>query len=310
MNILKFKDIVLNNELAENLTNEQIQIFNSKFKGKYTYTINWYYCVALEDITPEQFVNLSRSQTVDEQINSYDFLIIEDVESFIDLEKTNKVNSITSLLDINKFVPDSDITLDNLKMFRTRLADILLKNHPTITYKIDEMLKYYNLEMNDETIKHLTHFAPETVVDPIININTHTCGCQKTSTSGLITGVTTCNPIYEYRKAVYNQMVETFSDISFWLELEQDVLNEIKRYIDNIIKCNLPLYTSKFTSDLYDCGCLSNVDSQQEKYIEILKDLSDCFEFMATENYTNKKNHIGLTLNKWASLLYERMRWY
>lgn len=307
MNIVKFRDIVLNEKNNKHdLSQDKVDYFNSHLKGKYAYCVNWLHVIALDSITEKQYVDISKTGDT----GDLTFIELIDIKNFIDMEATYKVNSAEKYVLANQFTTDDDITLCEIKKFRTWLADVLLKSHPTVTYKIDEMLKYYKLEMNDETVKHLTQFAPETTVDPIMSTNTHTCGCQKTSTSGLITGVTTCNPIYEYRKAVYNQMVETFSDISFWLELEHDVLNEIKRYIDNIIKCNLPLYTSEFTSDLYDCGCLSNADSQQEKYIEILKDLSDCFEFMATENYKNKTNHIGLTLNKWASLLYERMRWY
>lgn len=308
MNILKFQDIVLNNELAENLTNEQIQIFNSKFKGKYTYTINWYYCVALEDITPEQFVNLSRSQTVDEQISSYDFLIIEDVESFIDWEKTNKVNSIASLLEINKFVPDSDITLDELKMFRTWLANLLYTALVDLDYGTKEMLNYYKLEMHDDTIEHLSHFT-KVETDVISSTNLNTCGCHTNTQFILPNGISTCDPIYIYRKNVYEKMVSVFSDIDFWLKLDKDMLNEIKRYIDGIVECNLTLYTSQFSTTLHDCGCLTQNNAQEER-MQILKDLSSCFYFLATDNYTNKKNHISLTLNKWASLLYERMRWY
>ena len=100
-----------------------------------------------------------------------------------------------------------------------------------------------------------------------------------------------------------------FSRMQMILRIYGRQLDEIKRYIDGIIECNLPLHTSQFSTTLHDCGCLTRNNVQEER-MQILKDLSSCFYFLATDNYINKKNHISLTLNNWASLLYERMRWY
>ena len=172
-----------------------------------------------------------------------------------------------------------------------------------------EMLNYYREEMHDDTIEHLSYFANETEHDLISTTNKSTCGCQNNTQIFNQYAISSCNPIYMYRKGVYEKMVSVFSDIDFWLKLNKDFLNEIKRYIDGIIECNLPLHTSQFSTTLHDCGCLTRNNVQEER-MQILKDLSSCFYFLATDNYINKKNHITLTLNNWASLLYERMRWY
>ena len=185
--------------------------------------------------------------------------------------------------------------------------------YKAIGYDLDnvtkEMLNYYREEMHDNTIEHLSYFANGTEHDLISTTNKNTCGCQNNTQIFNQYAISSCNPIYLYRKGVYEKMVSVFSDIDFWLKLNKDFLNEIKRYIDGIIECNLPLYTSQFSTTLHDCGCLTRNNIQEER-IQILKDLSSCFYFLATDNYINKKNHISLTLNKWASLLYERMRWY
>ena len=118
-----------------------------------------------------------------------------------------------------------------------------------------------------------------------------------------------CDPIKEYRKSIYNIMVKTFSDIEFWEKRDPDLLEEINKYLDYIIKKNLPLSQCEFAIDLYDCGCLSDKDYKQNKYIEILKNLMTSFEYIIDEKVNQHKNFIGQSLNDWDVYLYEKMRW-
>ena len=99
--------------------------------------------------------------------------------------------------------------------------------------------------------------------------------------------------------------------IDFWKQFDKELFDEIKRYIDAIIKLNLPLTASQYVSELYDCNCLTSTDSAQERLMSILKNLSTAFDYMTDENdkVTGNKNFIGDTLNQWASKLYEIMRW-
>lgn len=309
MNIVKFQDIVLNESNNKNmLSEEKVNFFNNKLKGKYAYAINFKFVVPFEDITFAQYYEISNNESIISGINYIDLI---NISEFIDQSKTQMANSITVFEEANKFTTDSDITLDELKKFRTWLADMLYTLfNDSLDSITKEMLNYYREEMHDDTIEHLSYFANDTEHDLISTTNTSTCGCQ--NNTQLLNNqyiISSCNPTYIYRKGVYEKMLSVFSDIDFWLKLDKDFLNEIKRYIDGIIKCNLPLYTSQFYSELHDCGCLTQ-NSAQEERMQILKDLSMCFDFLATDNYTSKKNHISLTLNKWASLLYERMRWY
>lgn len=308
MNIVKFQDTILNESNNNHmLSEEKVNLFNNKLKGKYAYAINFKFVVPFEDITFEQYYEISKNESAIEGIT---YIELNNVLEFIDQSKSQLANSITVFEEANKFTTDSDITLDELKRFRTWLADMLYTlfndNLDSIT---KEMLNYYREEMRDDTIEHLSYFANGTEHDLISTTNTSTCGCQNNTQIFNQYAISSCNPIYMYRKGVYEKMVSIFSDIDFWLKLNKDFLNEIKRYIDGIIKCNFPLYTSQFSTELHDCGCLTQ-NSAQEERMQILKDLSACFDFLATDNYISKKNHISLTLNKWASLLYERMRWY
>ena len=308
MNIVKFQDTILNESNNNMLSEEKVNLFNNKLKGKYAYAINFKFIVPFEDITFAQYYEISNNESIISGINYIDLI---NISEFIDQSKTQMANSITVFEEANKFTTDSDITLDELKKFRTWLADMLYTLfNDSLDNITKEMLNYYREEMHDDTIEHLSYFANDTEHDLISTTNTSNCGCQ--NNTQLLNNqyiISSCNPTYIYRKGVYEKMVSVFSDIDFWLKLNKDFLNEIKRYIDGIIKCNLPLYTSQFSSVLHDCGCLTQ-NSAQEERMQILKDLSMCFDFLATDNYTSKKNHISLTLNKWASLLYERMRWY
>ena len=306
MNIVKFSDIILNEQNSVELTQEERDLFNTKFKGKYAYCVNWIYVIALEDITYQEYIDISIGDNL-----IVEHLDLELVKNYVDISATQDANMVEKYLLANEFTPDSNITIDELKLFRTKLADMLYKaNGYNLDNVTKEMLNYYHEEMYDNTIEHLSYFANETTHDLINTTNISTCGCQNhTQLLNNQYTISSCNPIYIYRKGVYEKMVSVFSDIDFWLKLDKDVLNEIKRYIDGIIKCNLPLYTSQFSTELHDCGCLTQNNAQEER-MQILKDLSVCFDYLATDNYTSKKNHISLTLNKWASLLYERMRWY
>ena len=309
MNIVKFRDMILDeSNNKNNLSEDKVLFFNEKLKGKYAYAVNFRHIIPFEDITQQQYYEISKNESA---IDGITYIELIDISEFIDQSKTQIANSITAFEEANKFTTDSDITLGELKRFRTWLADMLYTllndNLDSIT---KEMLNYYREEMHDDTIEHLSYFANGNEHDLISTTNASTCGCQNhTQMLNNQYTISTCNPIYIYRKGVYEKMVSVFSDIDFWLKMNKDFLNEIKRYIDGIIKCNLLLYTSQFSSELHDCGCLTQ-NSAQEERMQILKDLSVCFDFLATDNYISKKNHISLTLNKWASLLYEKMRWY
>lgn len=320
MNIIK----ILDAHVPVNFTDKEKTMFGY-VKDKYCYLINWKWIVPFEYTTvnsetgEETTFSFSTEQYIECSVNDH-----APVENYpyaeytqyvachlIDIALTEKANSVVRFIEANKFSSDSEITLDELKCFRTWLAKALYNVLNGIAeYDIIEMLNYYRLEMNDTTIKHLTHFAPATAIDILNTMVKSTCGCQGSTSANLIGSVNTCDPIYLYRKAVYEKMVTIFSEITFWTERENELLVEIKKYIDGIIAHNLPLVSSQYVSDLYDCGCLSDANASQERLMNILKNLSKAFGFMIEDQVTGNRNFIGDTLNQWAAYLYEKMRWY
>jgi len=231
---------------------------------------------------------------------------------YINFDATENVNSVTRFIESNKFHPDEEITVGELQNFRWWLAHELLELNAETEKRYDvlEMLRYYDQNMYDDTIRHLTTFTPKTSVDVLTAANRSTCGCQGvTGINILSAGLTTCDPIYIYRKAIYEKMVDTFSDVSFWTNQTIEFLEEFKRYIDGIIKMNFPLYTVDYISDLYDCGCLSDANASQERLMGYLKNLSKSLGYIIDEDMSSHKNFIGDSFNKWAAYLYEKMSW-
>ena len=245
-------------------------------------------------------------------MKNFDYILFYLIKDYVDSEPTVKANSVVKYIEANNFHPDDDITIEELKNFRWWLAHELLELNDETEEKYDviEMLRYYEQNMYDDTVKHLTTFSPKTYVDVLTATNRSTCGCQGgTGVNTLASGLTVCDPIYTYRKAVYEKMVDTFSSVDFWTEQPIIFLEEFKKYIDGIIKMNFPLYTVNYISDLYDCGCLSNAESTQVRLIGYLKNLSQSLGYMIADDMDSHKNFIGDSFNKWAAYLYEKMSW-
>ena len=314
MNIVKIKDVHLpvDPDTKEPLVDPTIFEY---VKDKYCYLINWKWIVPFEYTVDEQKITFNdyiECSTDDKAPEDYPYANLLDYVNLglVDFALTEKANSIAIFIEANYFSSDNDITLDELKKFRTWLAQTLLRVLVDVeNYDITEMLKYYAENMFDTTVQHLTHFVPKNSVDILNAAVKNTCGCASQTTVNTVGTITTCDALLLYRKAVYEKMVEIFSDISFWSELEPELLLEIKKYIDGIIHHNLPLYKVDYVSDLYDCGCLSDADASQERLIGYLKSLSKAFEMMAEGKVQGNRNFIGDALNRWAAYLYERMYW-
>ena len=343
MNIVKLKDIILDESCG--LSPEKIELFNTKFKGRYVHCINWTYLVPLEAMNNESAIELSKELCIDlfsdlkamqkgitttTSIDNYPWFYLHELAEYIvDVNETEKVNAIYKYIEYNSFTPDKELTLEQIKIFRTWLATVLfnlLSKEPDVEKNTIAMLNYYKNEMTDDVIDTLASFHVDmpqvgiytagvqgvTGINIISSIKKSSCSCTHSSIAAMLaqpSSVSVCEPIAIYRKALYSQMVDVFSDINFWMKREKELLLEIKRYIDAIIKLNLPLTASQYVSELYDCNCLTSTDSAQERLMSILKNLSTAFDYMANDKVTGNKNFIGDTLNQWATKLYEIMRW-
>lgn len=300
----------------------------SQYNDMYCYFINWKWIVPFEVITQQEYIEISQKDDItclgrdipylDYTNKSFSSSFASsfasiNIENIIDWRATYNANSIAKFIEFNKFsASDNPLDFNTVRRFRTWLAEELfsLLKYETFTPKdVLQMLKYYSDDMSDDVIKGLYLVSDNNLIT-INNTNYSTCGCKSTDNQTILNPkISMCDPIKEYRKSIYNIMVKTFSDIEFWKKRDPDLLEEINKYLDYIIKKNLPLSQCEFAIDLYDCGCLSDKDYKQNRYIEILKNLITSFEYIINEKVNQHKNFIGQSLNDWAVYLYEKMRW-
>lgn len=330
MNIIKLKDIIMPDDMP------QASFFNTYLKGKYAYWVQMRYIVPF-DLTmvdgvligmnhegyvacEEDITKLLQREdgTWPKPYGSKNIDIYEDPNflQYIDELETDRINSTVEFRLKNKYTPDDDITIDELKNFRTWLASELLLMDQTelgeqknsyFTEPETHVLKYYASNMFDSTIKILTEFGQKRV--EFNTLNNSSCGCSSTNLSSLYnTELNVCDPIMIYRKNLYEKMIQMFSEISFWDRWAPEFILTFKKYIDNIINTNLPLKNQPLMEAFNDCGCLS-ADKTQESFIGILKRLSISLEYIYKGNTAGHKNYITGALIDWSTELYESMQW-
>jgi len=328
MNIVKFKDIQLDEPT-----------FNNYFKGKYCYCINWKWCIPVEY---DALAYIRDSQNnVPPTESELPYINYEDFISYIDIEATERANEVSHYKYLNTLI-DDELTLEQIKRFRTMVAETLLgcssswddEYDEVNTPKITSMLEYYKNNMNDCATKALSIYSI-----PGMNLNgTYTdCGCGSESTAlsigagmnntdmlsaygktcscgtdaiAALFASTGCDCLSIYKKAIYNYMVSVFSDYKFWKCIPNEVLELYIKYIDAIIKAGLPLNVSSLNVSalLYgDCSCLSQ-DSQSGNLL-ILNNLKKAFQYIIDEDIVAHKNFIFETLYAWSAKLYEVMQW-
>lgn len=320
MNIIKLKDEIMPQEIKYS------EYFNKHLKGKYAYWVQMRYIVSFDHMRHEGYVACEEDITKLLQkpdgsypkpygapsLDVYDMVVLK----YVDTIETDRINNTIEFRMKNSYSPDDDITVDELKIFRTWLAKELLKMDQTelgeqkkssFTDIETHVLQYYANDMYDNTVKILTEFGSMKTIS-LNSIGTSSCGCHGSNLSSLYnTELNTCDPLSIYKKNIYNKMVEMFSTESFWSQWASEFINEFKKYIDNIIKCNFVLSTSEWYSEFVDCGCQNK--SEQNKYIEILKRLSTSLGYIRDKKVTGHKNYITDSLYDWAHLLYEKMYW-
>lgn len=300
MNIVKVKSIKDNGEAV-------------MFSGLYCWCIRWTHIVSFDDYSIDEVMQAERDGVLKDSKPHASFDDYMDA-GYIDTTQTAKANSIDKWVEYNKFNPDGDITVDELKRFRTWLAETLLTlDMDTAEQPVVEMLRYYAEEMHDSTVSHLDMFAATGVTLDVV-AKSSTCACNSMLNVDTMGAASLCDAVAMYRKGVYNRMVKVFSDLSFWTEREQDFLNEFKLYIDGIIKCEFPLYSSNavlsgFESSIRDCSCLTKANTAEQNAMLMLKNLSTALQYIINEQVSGNRNFIAQAFNEWAAYLYEKMRW-
>ena len=315
MNIVKFKDNITESEF-----------FNDNLKGKYALAVNYIYVIPLgvQGITDtvQHIIELERIQLGEmstgklifeigeetfQLTRNVDYVLFEDYASYAeDFENLQKY------LYLNEFVTDDDITLEELKRFRTWLAEVLYANDTWIDDwskdpdKLRYMLQYYIQEMYDQVIKSLMKFNNYVDINSISKQSG--CGCANSSVNYTADILSVCDPLLIYRHNMYKYMIEIFSDITYWLG-QAEICGEMKKYIDNIIKVGLPLASVSLYNNFADCTCVNIDVNEQVTMTNILKRLSQALGYIIEDKVSGNRNFISSAFLDWSTYLYEKMRW-
>ena len=327
MNIVKFKDIMLDE------TDPRAMLFNEKFRGKYCWCVNWMWCVSFEDMTTDEYIAASKNNAVPD---GTEFLLVADYGDLADQGAITRANSIDSYILSNSYVP-SEFTLDQIKKFRTFVAESLLVNEKawdkeydeTLTEKITKMLTYYKNGMWDEVIKSLAEFSNSAALnitgtytdcgcggttsssslmlrDPSgMYRSASSCGCSSANAALLLAN--TCDCVSLYRANIRNFMIDIFSDWRFWDKVTDTVVPDMIEMLKAILEAGLPL-TFNSTDVIYgDCSCLGGNTDDAGKLI--VSNLIKALTYIKDDDVVAHKNFVKKSLFAWASKLYEWMEW-
>lgn len=331
MNLIKFKDSVRTND----------SYFNTFLKGKYAYWVHMRYVVPFEVITPTEYIACEQNlENLKPFAGKYiDIFKDKTLTAWVDELETENVNDVQQYQRSNKYTTDPEITIDEVKKFRSWLATQLLLLDQTVSGRqkysfYDEpfthVLEYYAHGMYDDTIKWLNQYAGLSLD---INNNKMACGCVPTvneltlnaaGSVGVTGGVTVgvgcgcagtsatdltfgmCDCVNLYRRGIKAKMVEYFGDMNFWMQMPTSFLAEFKAYVDNIIRLNLPFANATYTN--YE-DCLCGKTSGQLAAMEILGRLVRALELIITNDTVGNRNYISDAFLDWARDLYELMEW-
>jgi hypothetical protein len=331
MNIIKLQDKIMPEGCVK------APFFNNYLKGKYAYWVHMRYIVPFELMGYDAYVACEEDinkllkdgngnypkpygceylDLYEHIIDLYDNTALN-ILDYIDMDETDIANNTNEYILRNSYITDKDITLDELKKFRTWLATELLlfdseystgliKNE-LFSSQESHVLDYYKRGMYNEVLVALSDFGSTQI--NINNININDCGCSSSSDVSSLynTSLSVCEPISIYKKNIYLKMVSMFSNIDFWTRFPKEFILTFKHYIDNIININLPLSSSQYISKFADCVC---GDSKiQNEGTNILKRLSNSLEYIYNGEVNGHKNYIKDSLYDWASELYEQMEW-
>jgi hypothetical protein len=319
MNIVKLKDVIMPDEYTIS------EFFNKNLKGKYAYWVKMRYIFPLDSLDYETYIKYEQMSDIQlaghgihKHIDLYgeDCCMIQFAKKYIDATETEMANDIHQFKTSNMYVADFDIDINDLRTFRTWLANELLllntgdNGNYLSLYTPDQihMLEYYKNNMYDDVVKALSTFGGNNESNITLEqLGQSTCGCSSDLSSLYNLSVNVCDSMTIYRKNIYTHMVEMFSKIDFWSQFPSPFILEFKKYIDNIIKCNFKLTKSQYISEYADCGCINN--DEQADLIAILKRLSQSLQYIADNNTIGNKNYINDSLRDWSSRLYELMEW-
>jgi hypothetical protein len=287
MNLIKFKDNIRPGDAY----------FNTYLKDQYAYWVRMRYVIPMSVISIHDYVSLERDIDLLKTLDPiyWDLEDPGDMKAYIDEAETNKINDPKTYEHHNRYVCDPDITTDEVKKFRTWLAQQLLQNR-TNDWKEERVFKYYVGGMMDDTVRWFAEINTNT--NTFQQVTTSPCGCGQVSTQST-NNLKVCDPLLIYRESIRNQMMALFSDLYFWLGLPLPLLKEIKIYLDHITRLGLQL---RKTDDRFIDCCDKNSNKIN------LEGVSKAFEYMILDEVNGNKNFIAGQLRTLANV-YEWLYW-
>ena len=309
MNIIKLKDVIMPSEFRMSA------FFNSKLKGRYAYWVQMRYIFPLDSLDyktyieyeqydPADFLSANTLQHID--LYNEEYCMIDFAQQFIDLNATEKANAVDVYSSANKYATDADITITQVKMFRSWLAGELITLNNNYTAEQLHMLEFYKNNMYNDVIKYLDLFNSNTTSYSLHTVSSSCDCCSSNIKSYENSSINSCNPKEIYIKNIHKLMVDTFSDPMFWLGLNIEFLKRFKLYIDNIIVSGLNLVTTKNQKKFTICNCDI---TDETKNTSILNALSISLGYMIENDGVGHMLYIHDSLYDWAEYLYDYMFW-
>ena len=306
MNIIKLKDVVMPSE--HKISN----FFNDNLKGKYAYWVQMRYIFPLNSLDSKTYIQYE--QTSDIQMAGYTTLPHIDMydesvvalnfsNNYVDIDATEKANSVYNFELSNNYVTNSDITIDKLKIFRRWLAEQLLLHNIPYTDEQRHMLEYYKNDMYNDVVKTLYVFGNSVKPTALSTASCTTCG----SVVNNIKMVDSCNVLDVYKNNVHALMNKTFSDIEFWKACNKEFLQLFKKYIDNIILTKLMITTATSTSPY--CVCICSNENAEINFVKAMENLSKALQYIIEDKVNGHNNFIYDAFDNWSNNLYEKMYW-
>lgn len=288
MNIIKFKDQIHPTDV----------VFNHLLKGKYAYCVQFRYVVPFEYMNLDDYIEAEQSPRFDKKyhLSRYWDLRECELDAYIDEEGTEEANSIKFYLTHNAHSTNGDLTIDDIRRTRTRIAEVLI----TIDTTNSDLWDYYCKGMYNDVVRQLITYNDYT------NVNiTNDCGC-----SGAIkafnpntTNIVSCSPLESYRAGMRNHLYKVVTNIEYWSNMPDNVIRLVVSYLNNIKKTGLYPKVSNTFKDIYsDCKTQGNP--------EYFKNLDHIIEaFILILEGSDRLNYIKMGLDKFANM-YETLEFH
>lgn len=288
---------------------------SEKFPGQYVFLTHWTFIYPLSEANQKIAIGMEtyNEYMIEQELSKNDieyFKLTNETLDWIDWTETERINSIYTYLKLNKQAPaPDDIPVEFVKQFRLWFANFVLDNtlvdfndEKSLTdyqKRIKAILKYWAADMNTPLIKELELFYNNTI--STVTNTAVSCGCGGTTGTSMnlniFPGTFKCNPIDELYKSYINNTVSILSDIQgFWKEFfTTDMIDWVIRYLEYIIKYNLPLnFNSAYNGSQLTCSMTNklaelNAESKQmiENIITSLNLIKECRE-NEQFNFVNK----------------------